>query len=260
MAEAARALAALHASLANDGARDAYWAAFSRFMRFEITKAEFDKLALAALGPHVKLHNNAIFAMVRDAQHASPGGAAPVQSGDLSGQRIFGVVDPLGASNGAASSAASSSQAMGGGGASIAPAPQASMGGPKLMLKIRSDGRGGMDASAARPELVVDPVEEAALNAMHERLIELSRQHGLQGVQPEAVSLMARAVRAVSNRLLVAANSVSTEGAPAESSSNRSVTNDHVLEGIRQSAPAPWMAPPCQRPSHTLGGFNKFIA
>ena len=50
MAEAARALAALHASLANDGARDAYWAAFSRFMRFEITKAEFDKLALAALG------------------------------------------------------------------------------------------------------------------------------------------------------------------------------------------------------------------
>ena len=83
---------------------------------------------------------------------------------------------------------------------------------------------------------------------------------GLQGVQPEAVSLMARAVRAVSNRLLVAANSVCTEGAPAESSSHRSLTNDHVLEGIRQSAPAPWMAPPCQRASHTLGGFNKFVA
>ena len=130
------------------------------------------------------------------------------------------------------------------------------------MLKIRSDGRGGLDASAQRPELVVDPHEEAQLNALHERLIALAKQHGLQGVQPEAVSFMQRAVRAVSNRVLVAASVARTDGAPPDEAEPRAVGMEDVQEALRHSTssmPAPWMTPPCQRVSQTLGAFSKFV-
>ena len=110
--EASRgALTALHARL--DGrARDAYWAAFADFLRGELTKADFDRQALAALGPHVALHNDVVLALLQDVQERTPPGAMDVDlPTDL---RIFGAAAPPRASNGggASSSAASSALAV----------------------------------------------------------------------------------------------------------------------------------------------------
>lgn len=170
------ALSALHAQL-DDAARDAYWQSLARFLRFELSKSDFDRLALKALGAsanNIALHNAVILALVRDAQRD----AAPTH---MSGLHAFGVPEVHGAANGAggaSSGAAGSSGAPGPGGVGgAAPAPQA---GPKLMLKIRSDGRGGIDATSQRPVFQIDPLEEAQLNSLHERLLNLAKQHGLQ--------------------------------------------------------------------------------
>lgn len=99
------------------------------------------------------------------------------------------------------------------------------------------------------------------LNALHDRMIELAKQHGLQGVQPEAVSFMHRAVRVVSNRLLAAAVLSSGKGAsPPESEAGCTIKSDDLHDAIRLPVPAPWMAPPCQRAGSTLGAFSKFVS
>ena len=49
-----------------------------------------------------------------------------------------------------------------------------------------------MSASAQRPDLTVDRAEEAQLNSLHDRLLELAKARDLRGVQPEAVAFMAR--------------------------------------------------------------------
>ena len=100
------------------------------------------------------------------------------------------------------------------------------------------------------------------LNALHDRMIELAKQHGLQGVQPEAVSFMHRAVRVVSNRLLAAA--VLSSGKAASTSANEgeacAIRSDDLHDAIRLPVQAPWMAPPCQRAGSTLGAFSKFVS
>jgi hypothetical protein len=143
------ALEALHAKLADDAAREAYWAALTRFLRLESSKEEFDKQAIASLGPHVSLHNNLIFSLLKDAQRPASQPPVPLDSNPFAAHHIF----QGGSSNGAA-------QAQGGGGGPSEPALSAqasSSSAPKLMLKIRSDGT----ASSQRPTLVVDPQEEA---------------------------------------------------------------------------------------------------
>lgn len=102
------------------------------------------------------------------------------------------------------------------------------------------------------------------LNALHERLLEISQQHGLQGVQPEAVSFMLRAARVVSNRVLVAAALGSADTAPPRGATeHHSLSVEDLHDAIRQPAPTWWMAPPSQTgrgtPGHTLGAFNKFV-
>lgn len=80
-----------------------------------------------------------------------------------------------------------------------------------------------------------------------------------QGVQPEAVSFMQRAVRAVTNRLVVASSVARTDGVPPpDGAEARAVIMEDVQDAIRHSAPAPWMAPQCQR--HNLGSISKFVA
>ena len=79
----------------------------------------------------------------------------------------------------------------------------------------------------------------------------------VQGVQPEAVSFMQRAVRAVSNRLVVSAAAAHADGTLPEGNESRSIAMEDVQEAIRGGTPAPWMAPPCQRASGSLG-FTKF--
>lgn len=93
-------------------------------------------------------------------------------------------------------------------------------------------------------------------------MIDLAKQHGLQGVQPEAVSFMHRAVRVVSNRLLASAALSSGKGTfpPDASDAGCSITADDLHDAIRLPVPAPWMAPPSQRAGSTLGAFNKFVS
>lgn len=252
-AATASALAALHASIADEKARHAYWTAFAKFMRFELEKPDFDRVAVAALGPHVAQHNAVIMALLKDAQNGQDPFAA------TSELQIFGVPEAQHAANGGGASSGASASAQGAAGAA-GTSGQPAAAGPKLMLKIGM-GRGGMEASATRPELRVDPQEEAQLNALHERLHLLARQHGLSGVQPEAVSFMQRAVKSVTNRLIVASSVAATDGVPPPpDAGERSVAMEDVQEAIRNShsTPAPWMAPPCQRASQQLGAFRKF--
>ena len=87
----------------------------------------------------------------------------------------------------------------------------------------------------------------------------------MSGVQPEAVAYMQRAVRVVSNRLIASA----TLGAPSAeglastadgTAPERKITAEDVHDAIRLPAPAPWMAPPCQRAGSQPSAFNKFVA
>ena len=71
----------------------------------------------------------------------------------------------------------------------VAAAPAA----PKISLKIRRDESGGLTSAMVAPPLTVDPLEEAQLNALHERLQKIAREHDVPHVQPEATSFMYRA-------------------------------------------------------------------
>lgn len=147
----AQALEALHAKL-DERAAEAYWQALSRFLRFELTKEEFDRMASTAIGPNAALHNAVIMALVNDAQN--PNAAGEVDAGHpFALHHIFQ----------AKTSGGDSAQHMGGSagvsdGTSSAAQPSA----PKLMLKISRDG----SATAQRPDLVVDPLEEAQVHAL----------------------------------------------------------------------------------------------
>ena len=280
------ALHALHAALGDDMVRAGYWSALSRFFRFEITKADFDDIALAALGPHLKLHNQFILALLSEAaggaqqpdvsqSHAFVAHHLPIQSNATTAASSSTALDSLSAAPGAAVAAAAAASS-----ASLQPPPppppqsqppgleaQASGSGPKIMLKIGLGGSGKIEASTQRPDLKVDlkvdAAEEAQLNALHERLRELAKSKGLQGVQPEAASFMQRAVRVVSNRLLVAASQGTSQGVSSSGGAapkrQRLSAND-LREAIRQPTmvPAPWMAPPCQKPGYQLGAIAKF--
>ena len=151
----AKALEALHAKL-DERAAEAYWVALSRFMRFELTKPEFDLRALVAVGPHVALHNAVILALVNDAQNESA--AEEVDAGHPfalhhifqpktdRGESANHMAGPAGAMDSAASAAQPASA-------------------PKLMLKISRDG----SATAQRPDLAVDPQEEAQVRCCPDR-------------------------------------------------------------------------------------------
>lgn len=292
------ALEALHAKL-DEHAAETYWAALSRFLRFELEKPEFDRLALEAVGPHVSLHNAVIFALLKDAQCGRDDAPAPMDVDAAHPFVAYHVFPPKANAADAAATHGHSSGASGAGEGGLAAGAQPSA--PKLMLKISRDG----SATAQRTDLIVDAQEEAQvrelyslsprnpcvvahpagksligtfllvlialrlafplasqLNALHDRLIELAKQHGLQGVQPEAVSFMQRAVRVVSHRLLAAAALGGSAGAPPteETEESRPITTGNIYDAIRLPAPAPWMAPPCQRAGSTLGAYSKFVS
>lgn len=85
--------------------------------------------------------------------------------------------------------------------------------GLKLSFKIRRDEEGSLVAVAggtnASCEIshvaneIIDPEEAAQLNALYDRMILLSEDYGMQYVQPEAVSMMQRALKAHVRRLLI---------------------------------------------------------
>jgi hypothetical protein len=147
----AQALEALHSKL-DERAAEAYWQALSRFLRFELTKEEFDRMASTAIGPNAALHNAVIMALVNDAQ--TPNAAGEVDAGHpFALHHIFQ----------AKTSGGDSAQHMGGSAsASDGTSSAAQTSAPKLMLKISRDG----SATAQRPDLVVDPLEEAQVRAL----------------------------------------------------------------------------------------------
>ena len=164
-AELQSALQALYEQLDSSAAAD-YWSTLSRFLRFEIEKPEFDERATAAVGKHVALHNRVIFAMLKDAQaeeqvKSEPGRAHPFTAFKISAPQSSGAVDEVtapGSSNLDPTAAAAGT------------GDNASSAGPKLMLKIRSDG----SASAQRTDLTVDPQEEAQVRKLSARPVCLS--------------------------------------------------------------------------------------
>lgn len=281
------ARAKLHAALTDAGARDAYWASLGRFLRFETSKVEFDKLALAALGPHVGLHNDLILALLKDAQQGAPPEAAAPSAASIAATPMDvdpatgapplprGFAPPSGMQAAAsvftpglrlheampgdkteAAACISAMQPLG-----VVPPPSA----PKLMLTISKDRQtaSAQLRAASGGELTVDRAEEAQLNALHDRLLEFTMAYEpppgrprLQAVQPEAVSLLARAVKVVCNRIVVGAvlGSGAAEGSEVDAPSvpparppTRVVGADDVYSTIRQPTAAPWMVPPSQR-------------
>ncbi len=264
------AIGALRAALPPASA-PAYWKALADFVRFEISKPSFDRAALAALGPHTALHNAFIMALLRDAMIPAP--HAKSEAGEPSASTTLLERIPELAHGGPAAGEkrqrpdddVSSSSA------SAAPAPPTAPSGPTLVLKIRSDGGGGLAASTERPELRVDPREEEQLNSLYDRLIDLARQNGVHSVQPEAAAIVARAVRAQTHRLLAAAV---TEAAsrPVQPGSggggggggggrpSRRLSGADISQAIRKPAAAGWMLPPNQQAGTTLGSWKKFVS
>ena len=259
----------LHAQLTDENARTTYLAALASFLRFETSKLEFDAVARSALGPHIALHNQLILAMLHDAQQGPPPAVEAAAPMDV--ESAFDGTSALSTLPGAEarSTAASAAHAESEGGAASATSAGGAGGVGRAEADAQDppDGGGNLAVSAMRPDLTVDPAEEAALNSLHDRLIELARQHGLQAVQPEAVSYMQRAVRAVTNRLLVAAlharaghsHSPAAPSTSGDAADVQTLSADDLHDAIRLPAPAPWMAPPSQRAGYTLGAFSKFV-
>lgn len=147
----AQALEALHAKLDERGA-EAYWQAFSRFLRFELTKEDFDRMALAAVGPNAGLHNAVIMALLNDAQNLNA-------AGEIDGGHPFALHHIFQSKTGEGDS---TQRMEGSASANDGTASAAQPSAPKLMLKISRDG----SATAQRPDLVVDPLEEAQVRAL----------------------------------------------------------------------------------------------
>ena len=159
--EVGQALQALHAKLDAKSAQ-AYWTALSRFLRFEIEKAEFDRLATAAVGPHVALHNSVIFAMLKGAQ-----GGDSMTKPDASASHPFTahhlpaphVSSSAGgeALHGAAAASSVSNVDLG---AEAGAAGEAAPGAAAPVLKLKISG------GSATATTVVDPAEEAQVRVL----------------------------------------------------------------------------------------------
>lgn len=210
-------------------ARQAYWHALGRFLRFETSKAEFEESVTGALGSRERfaLHNAFVCALLRaalgedDAVVVGPSvsteeatsmqvdvpaaaATAAAAAGTDAAQRLHappptggaGVLQPTAdpTSEGAPGVAAPSTPSAAGGG-----------GGLKLSLKIKMGSDGNLAAvSEPMAEMTIDPAEEAQLNALHERLTETAKQCGVSRVAPEATAFMQRALVAHVHRLIAA--------------------------------------------------------
>lgn len=214
-------------------ARHVYWHALGRFLRFEISKAQFEESVTGALGSRERfaLHNAFVCALLRGALGV-PGeddAASVAPYVQAAGVEPMQIDAPAAATAAAAASATDAAQrlhappptgdagalqplqptadASGGGAAPITPAASAagSGGGLKLSLKIKMGSDGNLAAvSEPMAEVTIDPEEEAQLNALHERLTETAKQCGVSRVSPEATSFMQRALVAHFHRLIAA--------------------------------------------------------
>lgn len=159
-------------------ARQAYWQALARFLRFETSKAEFEESVRAALGDKRALHNTFVCSLLRGALNAPENAhysalqmpedmatpLEPASAPELDAlsveHRSMSEVEPA---PGALGTAPAPDAPGGGGGA-------AGGGSLKLSLKIKMDSSGTFAAvTEPPPEMTIDPEEEAQLNALHEQ-------------------------------------------------------------------------------------------
>ena len=226
-------------------ARQTYWQALARFLRFETSKAEFEESVAAALGDKRALHNALIYALLRGALAAPGSGGghlsqiAATPSGDPAAPPpelpSLSALEPAPGASGAP--AAGPSQATAGGG--VGAGGGGGGGAMKLSLKIKMGSDGNFAAVSDVPQATVDPEEEAQLNALHERLSETAKQQGVARVAPEAASFMQIAVTAHVHRMLAAR-----------------AYNGAVPNG----AFATWMWPPSQRTPVGAPDFSMYDA
>lgn len=163
VASAAAAREKLKAVLDPADRYNSYWDALTQFLRLELSKAEFDRIAVGALGAHVALHNDLIMALLRDAQRGPPPElpfktAQPMVVGDSAS------CAPLAGTEVSVPESAPTPKLQGEGEAAsslvAAGAAPAVPSAPKLMLKIKADGGGNLAASLQGPAVNVDPKEE----------------------------------------------------------------------------------------------------
>ena len=271
------AVGALRLALAGSPKCESYWTALARFVRFEISNSTFNAAALAALGPYVLLHNELILTLLRDSlrtcgAHAESPRPTLTPIAELAEACATSTSRPVNSLKRVREETDERWAGVKGGPAlRVAPAmgpvrPSA----PSLMLKIRSDGEGELAASTEKPELEVDPREEVELNALHDRLINLSKEHRLSSVQPEATAILARAVRAQVHRVIVSGLTELPRQSPAEATPCAdteqgaalgvlTVTVDDISEAIRARA-ASSLAPPSQQAASTMGRLNTFVS
>jgi hypothetical protein len=235
MSSSVAALEALRAVL-DPAASKAYWGALAKFVRLEHhSKAEFSSVAVEALGPHIGLHNAFMQALLRDSMCATST-TFKTETGEQTGPAPLAPIRELlqldeeaaslkrsRAAMEASASAPSSSSAPAG-----APSP------PKLMLKIGRTSDGGLAASSEKSELKVDPEEEEQLNALHARLLEVAAQNGVGAVAPQAVALLAKAVRAQAHRQL--ASAIASVGPPADEGARRPDASASASRGSADEA------------------------
>ncbi|KAL1529528.1 hypothetical protein AB1Y20_000473 [Prymnesium parvum] len=239
--------------------RSTYWEAFSQYLRFELSHAEFDAAARTALGPLVSSHNEFVWRMLQAAS-CTDAAAAEEADGAMSyaprpmfvnppkrlRSELCAESAPPSAEPSAADGVCFSSQRGG-----------EAAGGALLPLKITKDAAGIFTSSTAVPApLEVNPAEEAQLNSLQHRLCDLAKLHGIARVQPEAVSLMQMAVKAHVHRLIAGGVRVKRckpgVGAHAES---KKLGEAHLAAAMRHYTPATWMVPPCLRVDPSLQKF-----
>lgn len=195
--------------------REKYWSAFQSFLRFEISKPEFDQVAGTALGECASLHNAFVWAMLRSAVCST---VAPVPEPNARATYFVPHSSMMleREQKRLRSDAPVFSMPM-----DVAPPPAPELWAadrpaaptevaPLLSLKIKRDSTGALvsEAPLAPPALKVDPAEEDQLNCLQQRMIEVSQANGVRTVRPEAVAVMNKALKGHIHALLAAGASV----------------------------------------------------
>ena len=217
--------------------REKYWDALCRFLRFELDRPSFEEAAQAALGPLVPRHNELIREILRGslAAPAAELEAARAEAAAAANRRrrAVGRDAPRRAAARAATLRDAAPQP-------VAAAPAA----PKISLKIRRDEAAGSRRRWSRRH-AVDPPEEAQLNALHERLQKIAREHVPTCSPRRPRSCTARRARTSTASSPRARSARTARRGPPPSPP---IAHAAARAAVRQPVVATWMPPPCRRP------------
>ena len=175
--------------------RTAYWEAFSRFLRFEISQPEFDSAARKALGANVALHNALVWALLRSAVCSSRSTIEEADSSMLYPESMY-VSHSASEPKRLRSEFGSEFAPLGADGLSLTPPDDSwgasSFGGeaapaaPLLSLKIKKNESGVFAAEVGVKQLEVDAAEEAQVPPRGSRLVAPRRALALPPPRPRS--------------------------------------------------------------------------